>query len=492
MSTMNAVTSSNPPPVQSLKRLAIQGSIWTVATQVGGNAMRLVGNLILTRMLFPEAFGLMVLVGVFTAGLQMFSDFGISQNVIHSERGDDPVFLRTAWTLAVLRGGVLWLLSCLLTWPYAQWYGEPQLMTLLPVISFCAVINGLQSIRLATRNRHLVLGAFSLIHLGSQLASLVVTVVWALIHPSVWALVAGGVALSVTRTVLSHLVLKGPRDKFGWDSAAAVAMYRFGKWIFISTILTFCARQADKIILSKLISREMLGVYGIALIWALVPSELLQRVAQQVAFPVFSKLKTSDGGLLGPQAARVRRPLSILGGMIVTFLLVSGQDLINLLYDPRYEQAGLMLQLMAVGVWFQMQGNSYTPALLALGETRRMALGHAAKFLSLLVGVPLGFHYGGISGVLWGLAAAELAKYSVLGISLHRHGLSQMCEDMKYTLLIGLAMALSLGITWMWPMNPFMTGMIHLLIGIGIWIPFWPVLWEMVQNRKKRALQTEL
>jgi hypothetical protein len=83
-----------------------------------------VGNLILTRLLFPEAFGLMALVQVFLSGLQMFSDIGIQTSVIRSKRGEDPAFLDTAWTVQVLRGGLLWL-GCLgIAGPAAAFYEE--------------------------------------------------------------------------------------------------------------------------------------------------------------------------------------------------------------------------------------------------------------------------------------------------------------------------------------------------------------------------------
>ncbi len=45
---------------------------------VGGQQfLRLASNLILTRLMFPEAFGLMALIQTFMVGLQMFSDIGI-------------------------------------------------------------------------------------------------------------------------------------------------------------------------------------------------------------------------------------------------------------------------------------------------------------------------------------------------------------------------------------------------------------------------------
>jgi O-antigen/teichoic acid export membrane protein len=70
----------------------------------GNNALRLGSNLILTRLLFPEAFGLMALVQVFLTGLQMFSDFGLQASVIRSSPRRGSGFLHTAWTVQILRG----------------------------------------------------------------------------------------------------------------------------------------------------------------------------------------------------------------------------------------------------------------------------------------------------------------------------------------------------------------------------------------------------
>src|SRR2546421_7848298 len=96
------------PDRSSLKALVIKGSAWTIAGHGAGELIRLAKSLVLTRLLFPEAFGMMSLVGVVMYGLQMLSDVGLVQAIIRDKRGDDPDFLNTAWTMQVIRGAVLW------------------------------------------------------------------------------------------------------------------------------------------------------------------------------------------------------------------------------------------------------------------------------------------------------------------------------------------------------------------------------------------------
>ncbi|HBB84471.1 MAG TPA: polysaccharide biosynthesis protein, partial [Sulfitobacter sp.] len=91
---------------------ALRSTSWIVLSYGGAQAIRLASNLILTRLLFPEAFGLMALIQVVIVGLTLFSDVGIGPSIAQSKRGDDRDFLNTAWTIQAIRGGCLWLAAC--------------------------------------------------------------------------------------------------------------------------------------------------------------------------------------------------------------------------------------------------------------------------------------------------------------------------------------------------------------------------------------------
>jgi O-antigen/teichoic acid export membrane protein len=81
----------------------------------------------------------------------MFSDFGLNASIIRSARGDEPVFLQTAWTVQILRGIMLWLISVMLAGPVAAFYEEPLLAQLLPVAGLTAIIHGFRVRQRVTR-----------------------------------------------------------------------------------------------------------------------------------------------------------------------------------------------------------------------------------------------------------------------------------------------------------------------------------------------------
>ena len=109
------------------------GAFWSFTGYGGAQVIRLASSLLLTRLLFEEAFGIMALVTVFMQGLQLFSDIGLGPNIVQNERGDDPKFLNTAWTMQVARGFTLWLIACIGAKPFAEFYGEPMLAWIIPI-----------------------------------------------------------------------------------------------------------------------------------------------------------------------------------------------------------------------------------------------------------------------------------------------------------------------------------------------------------------------
>lgn len=163
----------------SLNARFMRSSMFTLGGYASGQFLRLASNLILTRLLFPEAFGMMALVSVLMQGLAMFSDVGVGASIMQSKRGDDQKFLDTAWTIQVIRGTLLWAVACLMAIPVANLYGEPLLAWILPCAGVTLFIAGFNPTRLETANRHLMVGRMTGIELGVQAITIVITVLLA-------------------------------------------------------------------------------------------------------------------------------------------------------------------------------------------------------------------------------------------------------------------------------------------------------------------------
>lgn len=422
---------------------AIRGSVWTLGGYFAAQLLRLGSNLVLTRLLFPEVFGVMGLVQIFLQGLVMFSDVGTGPAIVQSARGEDPVFLNTAWTIQVVRGFLLFLASCLIAYPVAAFYDQPILVWLVPATGVTAILGGLESTAMHTVQRRLELGRRTLIELAGQVLTIAVMIVGAWLDRrwygphhmgAVWAIVIGGFAGSVLRTVLSHTSLPGIRNRFLLDREAARALFHFGRWIFVSTLLTFLAAQSDRLIFGKVIPLDLFGVYGIAAMLSMFPTQAVLSLGSGVVFPAYSRVARDPG--FEPLFRRVRLPLLLAGSAVVAGLIAGGPAIIRILYDARYHQAGWILQFLAAVAWFQILECTIGAALLARGRVRWVAAGSAVKVLGLVGLIPLGFHLGGFPGALAGLCLSEALKWLTAATGAASDGLPTLRRDVLLTIAV--------------------------------------------------------
>lgn len=433
-----------PPQPGGVGRAALRGSAWTMLGHGAGQVLRLGSNLLLTRLLFPAVFGQMALIQTFVLGLGMFSDVGTGPAIVQSPHGDDPRFLNTVWSIQVVRGVLLWLGTWLIAAPVAAFYDQPMLTWLIPTAGFASVLQGLESTSLHTLKRHMRLGQLTAMELGSQGAGLLAVVLLVLAYREVygpndqgaaWALVAGNLIGSAIRLLLSHTALPGIRHRFHFDKEHVRRQLAFGRWVFLSTALTFLAGQLDRLIFGRAIPMDLLGVYGIGLMAASLPSEAVLRLGQSVIFPAFSRVAARDD--FGRVFWRVRLLFLLGGAVLVSGLIASGPYLVRLLYDARYAQAGWILQYLALVAWFQILAATNEAAMLAMGKPHWLAAGNGVKVTLLLLLVPLGFHQAGFTGALVGLIGAEVGKYSVSAVAAARRGLRGARWDLAVTALIG-------------------------------------------------------
>src|SRR5262245_40959484 len=157
-----------PLPGVSLKQRVLYAGIWSLVGYGVGQAIRFGSNLLMTRLLVPDMFGVMAIATIVLIGLAMFSDLGLRPNIVQSRRGDDSDFLNTAWVVQILRGIILWLFAigiavviALSGWldivPKARVYADPRLPYVIGILSVAVLINGFNSTKLFEASRNLAL-----------------------------------------------------------------------------------------------------------------------------------------------------------------------------------------------------------------------------------------------------------------------------------------------------------------------------------------------
>lgn len=427
----------------SLKRKAFLGGIWTFAGFGTSQVVRLGGNLVLTRLLTPEFFGVMAVVNSLRIGFALLSDFGIKQSIVQNKKGHDEAFLNTAWTIEVIRGCLLFLACCCFAVPAVKIYGNTNFYWLMPLLGLDALISGLQSTALISLRRKVNVGKEVIFNLAIQITSLAVMIAWALISPSLFSLAAGVIVSSLVRTIGSYLLFADKRNKLLIDKKSAVEIFKFGKWLFVATTLVFLAEQSDRLILGNLLPLEVLGVYSIALNLANMPRQIIKKLANQVIFPVISRRADLSRDKLRVEILHHRQRLLLLFGLLLLPFIICGDQFILAMYDDRYRQATGMLPILALGVWFSVLFNTTNPCLMGIGKPIYGAFSNLLRFLVISIGLIIGFNYGGILGAVLVVSISDLPAYMGIQFGLAREKLLFLSQDVMSTLILwGLAASL--------------------------------------------------
>lgn len=430
----NAVVAEPTIAIAPNKNRIVSGSLWTIVGYGSGQVIRLVGNIVVSRLVMPEAFGIMALVNILTLGLAMFSDVGIEAAIVQHRRGDERKFYNTAWTVQIIRGFCMFLIACLLAWPVSVLYDEPRLLKLLPAAAACSLLAGLTSTAIFNSRRHMLQGRLTILELVSQIVGMVAMCVYASqVYAGAWAMVVGLAASEAVKLVGSHLLIRGYRNRLAWDAEAFDALFQFGRWVLVSTMITFCAMQVDRLLLGRLISKELLGVYSVALAIALLPTMLLQALNGAVLFPLLSRFARKSHEQLRERLSGAREILTSLGMFFIAGVVLEAETFFALMYDERYAAAGRIAQLLAPCVWTMMLSATLERVPQAIGETRVLAVYNLIKVIVVAIAATLGFHLAGLEGFIAGYTLGIIAGHLVLMRQLELHGISVWRDDLRMT-----------------------------------------------------------
>jgi O-antigen/teichoic acid export membrane protein len=475
--TTAAPAGSEPAHAQMRSRV-ISGSAWTLIGFGASQVLRLVGNVIFARLLYPEALGLMLLVNTFVQGLTMFSDIGVGPSIIQSPRGEERGFLNTAWSIQITRGFLLWIVSLVGAAPFARWYGEPQLASLIPIAALSSIISGFNSTKLFTANRSIAIGRITVIEFVSAAVGIGAMVAFCLVLHDVWGIVYGSLAGVLSKAVLSHVALPGEVNRVTYDRRAAKELFGFGRWIFISSALTFLAVQVDRLMLGQFVPIGPLGVYGLAAGLATLTPTIAGSLAARVLFPLLAHHSRTDSqaykqALYSARAIILQGALFLLGG-----LALLSPTFFRVFYQTRYGEAGWMAQLLTVPMWFWMLMLSADRAVLAVGESRTLAIANACSLAGKILACAVGFHFGGLGGFILGLGVGNLVGHIPIMIALRRHDVFIFKQDMAYSgialALLGGGVALQrlaaarMGASWLTPIELSVAAAVLVPIGIQV------------------------
>lgn len=394
-----------------------------IVAYVATIALRLASNLLLTRLLFPEAFGLMALFHSVNYVLWMLSDVGIMQAVIMSKRGAEQKFLDTAFTIQVVRGVLLWLITCALTYPLVLIYNnERELLWILPVGAFATVLHGFQSPRVFLLRKEVRPLPLLKLDLSTQFIATALTVLLAYLGFGVKSMIISWLALSFMYAAGSYMLPGDYRPKLRMDKDSRHEIMHFGRWIFFSSALTSVAQKGDQFLLGRLLGFAELGIYNIAQQLAEMPETMVSKVINSAVYPTLSRVKNEQPAVFSDAFYHIRGWLDPLIFIGLGGLIGMARWIIELFYDDRYLLAATVLQVLAARAGIQVLALLCETCFTAHGESQFSFKRNLFVSVTLMIAMPVGAWLYGFKGVLWGSVVARGTALFALWPEARRRG----------------------------------------------------------------------
>jgi len=406
------------PQDHSLKLQSMRSAFYSIVGRGSGHFLRMVGSLILTRLLFPEAFGLMATASVVLAMVQLFSDTGVRTSIIQNPRGAEPEFLNTAFIISIARGFLLALIICAIAAPLSLYYSNPELKLLLLVMALNPLLVSFENPAMSLFIKKFRVERQVFFEIAIQALGLVTSLVLAWVLRSVYALAWGAVLASLYRVAGSYY-MHPFRPALIWDKDAGRELFGFGKFIFLNTMITWATMNIDVLLIGKLLDMEQLGFYNLGKNFAdLVPIFGLQIIGQAF-FPAISSIANDL-----PRIMRVYRrfaafamAVAVPGGLLLAFF---AGDIMRILYDARYFSASIPMFWLCIAVAFRLMSIITGTTFIAAGRPGLETISMTAGLAAMAVFIPLGIRLGGLQGAAMCVAGATIVTAAAESICLWR------------------------------------------------------------------------
>ena len=437
--------------MQQNKKLFI-ASFWVILIFGLGQVLRLGSNLIVTRLLEPEIFGVMAVVTVVIFGVAMFTDLGLWAFVVRHKTPEDPHMLNVVWTLQVLRGWVMFFFIALMILVFVVAskkipsyfhgvYADTRLPLLILVASISSVIGGYKSMISPLMSLKFELRKLELIDFFSQTTAVIVMLIWVWLYPTIWALLMAAVISTSISTISSYYFFP-LRHKLVWDKAVASEVFHFSKWILLASALTYLFSQGDRLFFAGKIDASQLGVYSIAFMLAATLISITQMLASKIVFPIFANIVNNNRQSLKDKYYKIRlyldAPLFLAAGLLIAL----GPSIVSILYDPRYNNAGWILQILAFAVIGETLLTVSMECLSALSITKVRMWVMVIRTVGLFIGLPFFFNQYGFYGAIWVIAVNASLALPLVYYTLARKSVFSLVREIRMLPLLGLGYAL--------------------------------------------------
>jgi O-antigen/teichoic acid export membrane protein len=376
-----------------------QGVRWVASSQITVQLGRLSLAIVLARILVPADFGVVSLVMIFIAFVDIaLGDVGTAAAIVQRQNLTDREISSLFWFnvgVGVVSTGVAQIAAPLMD----HVLDHPDVVIAFRVVALTFTVAGFRMAHLAILRRDLRYRALATADIASFVANAAVAIGLALAGAGFWSIIVGSLVSNVVMTIFVWS-LSGFRPSFSYEWAHLRSVAAFSLNLSLFRVVNFFSAQGDRFLVGAYAGADSLGFYSQANRLVRYPLDTAAVVYRRVVVPAMSK--DQDDNLRLRKAFLTATGVSAVTVMPFTILAaILAEPLILALPGEQWLPAVPLIRLIAMvgllntiagqsGVIFQVKGR--TDLLLYWGI--------AAASVNM-TGYIIGLQWG-VEGVAWG------------------------------------------------------------------------------------------
>lgn len=374
-----------------LKGRAVRGGIATIFSRSTDFAIQTIGTFILARILVPEDFGLVAMVSALTGFFSLFTDLGLTDATVQSEKLNHEQVSTLFWVNVTFSFSIFLLISSLS--PAVAWfYKEPRLTAITIVSSLSFILAGISTQHIALIRRNMRFVQVAVLEISGATVSIVTAIILAKSGWGYWALIVRPLILSIVISTGAWIVCQW-RPGLPVKGSGVRPMIGFGANTMGFYIVNYFARNMDKMLIGWRSGATMLGFYSRAYYLFIAPISQFCIPLQNVAVSTLTKLRNEPV----KYCRYYLNALSILALVsfpVSIFMAAEGKDLILILLGPQWGPAANIFSVLGLGAGTQILYATQGWIYVSLGRADRWlkwgVFGSFIMVLSFVAGLPFG------------------------------------------------------------------------------------------------------
>lgn len=381
---------------------AVRNVRWVGMIQITRISVQLLGLLVLSRLLTPADFGLVAIVFAINNFALLLRDMGTASAIIQRDQLDEPTVLTAHWSNCFIGLGLAVILLAL-SYPLAIVFKAPGLAPLVQLSALSFPFLSGSTVHQALLERGSQFSTVARIEIIALLTGFAVALVSAYLGAGAYSLVLQTLTVAVLSAIQFWLA-SDTKMKWGWSREHAKGLWGYSGSLFGFNLVNYFSRNADTMIIGRMLGPTALGPYSLAYRVMLFPLQNLTFVATRALFPMMSRHQHSPQEL-GNMYLRLLSVISFFTAPMMAGLFVLREPFVDVaLGDSWGTVAALIMWLAPIG---------FIQSLVSAGGVVFQALGRTDVLFKLGVFSSVIHVSGFIAGVHWGLLGVAAAYFFV-------------------------------------------------------------------------------